>query len=140
MNMIDLTLITKHDFPYSSSIDPVSSPLSHLLKKNIFYFIFLSDSTVLRKMDHFDISDSFVIWKLSRSRELTKPTLLDPDHFPGSRSRANLGGLGQSGPPTSGGDRHRGGCSRRYPPTQAGHSRQIRNRERRFPRDPPFSP
>ena len=33
-------------------------------------------------MDHFDIS--FAIWKLSRSRELTKPTLLDPDHFPGS--------------------------------------------------------
>ena len=33
-------------------------------------------------MDHFDIS--FVIWKLSRSRDLTKPTLLDPDHFPGS--------------------------------------------------------
>ncbi len=25
---------------------------------------------------------SFVIWKVSRSRELKKPTLLDPDHFP----------------------------------------------------------
>jgi hypothetical protein len=33
-------------------------------------------------MDHFDIS--FVIWKFSWSRELTKPTLLDPDYFPGS--------------------------------------------------------
>ena len=26
----------------------------------------------------------YVIWKLSRSRELTKPTFLDPDHFPDS--------------------------------------------------------
>ena len=33
-------------------------------------------------MDPFDIS--FVIWELSRSWVLTKPTLLDPDHFPGS--------------------------------------------------------
>jgi len=33
-------------------------------------------------MDNFDIS--FVKWKLSRSRELTKRTLLDPDHFPRS--------------------------------------------------------
>ena len=36
-------------------------------------------------MDHFDIS--FVIWKISRSRELTKPTLLDPAHLPGRLTR-----------------------------------------------------
>jgi hypothetical protein len=33
---------------------------------------------------------SFVIWKVSRSRELTKPTLLDPDHFPGSHKHRYL--------------------------------------------------
>ena len=85
------SLMPKHDnfllnknmnFPYSLSFDPVSSPSNHLLKIIFFTSFFISDSTVLRKMDHFDIS--FVIWKLSRSRELTKPTLLDPDHFPGS--------------------------------------------------------
>ena len=70
------------NFPYSSFFDPVSSPSNHLLKNNFFTSFFISDSTVLRKMDHFDIQ--FVIWKSSRSRELTKPTLLDPDHFPGS--------------------------------------------------------
>ena len=32
-------------------------------------------------MDRFDTT-SLVIWELSRSWELTKPTLLDPDHFP----------------------------------------------------------
>ena len=42
---------------------------------------------VLRKMDHFDIS--FAKWKVSRSRELTKPTLLDPDHFPGNLKLEN---------------------------------------------------
>ncbi len=76
-------LITNHDnSQFSSSFDPVSSPSNHLLKNHFFYIIFISDSTVLRKMYHFDIS--FVIWKLSRSRELTKPTLLDLDQFPGS--------------------------------------------------------
>ena len=83
------SLMPKHDnfllnknmnFPYSLSFDPVSSPSNHLLKIIFFTSFFISDSTVLRKMDHFDIS--FVIWKLYRSRELTKPTLLDPDHFP----------------------------------------------------------
>ena len=83
------SLMPKHDnfllnknmnFPYSLSFDPVSSPSNHLLKIILFTSFFISDSTVWRKMDHFDVS--FVIWKLSRSRELTKPTLLDPDHFP----------------------------------------------------------
>ena len=59
-------------FPYSFSFDPVSSPSNHLLKNSFFTSFFILDSTVLRKMDHFDIS--FVIWKLCRSRELTKPT------------------------------------------------------------------
>jgi hypothetical protein len=86
------SLMPKHDnfllnknmnFPYSLSFDPVSSPSNHLLKIIFFTSFFISDSTVLRKMDHFDIS--FVIWKLYRSRELTKPTLLDPDHFPCSQ-------------------------------------------------------
>ena len=85
------SLITNHDnfllnkntnFPYSSSFDPVSSPSIHLLNNHFFTSFFISDSTVLWKMDHFDIS--FVTWKGFRSWELTKPTLLDPDHFPGS--------------------------------------------------------
>ena len=38
-------------------------------------------------MDHFDLS--FAIWKLSRNRELKKPTLLDPDHFPGRLSQSS---------------------------------------------------
>ncbi len=88
------SLITNHDnfelnintiFPYTFSFDPVSSPSMYLLKIKIFTPFFISDSTVLRKMDHFDIS--FVIWKLSKSWELTKPTLLDPDYFPGSQQR-----------------------------------------------------
>ena len=68
-------------FSYSSSFDPVSSPSNHLLKIIIYTSFFIKDSTVLQKMDHFDIS--FAIWKLSRSRELTKPTLLDPVQLPG---------------------------------------------------------
>ena len=82
----DNFLLNKNmNFPYSLSFDPVSSPSNHLLKIIFFTSFFISDSTVLRKMDHFDIS--FVIWKLYRSRELTKPTLLDPDHFPCSPKR-----------------------------------------------------
>ena len=87
------SLITNHDnfhlnkntfFPYSSSFDPVSSSSNHLQKIKKFTPFLISDSTVLRKTDHFDIS--FAIWKFFRSWELTKPTLLDPDHFPGSLS------------------------------------------------------
>ena len=63
-------------FSYSSSFDPVSSPSNHLLKKIIFLHHFLFRiRPFCKKMDHFGVS--FVIWKLSRSRELTKPTLLD---------------------------------------------------------------
>jgi len=47
----------------------------------------ISDSTVLRKMDHFDIS--FVTKKLCRSRN-SKPTLLDSDHFPDSLEESLL--------------------------------------------------
>ena len=94
------SLITNHDnshlnkktfFPYSSSFDPVSSSSNHLPKIKKFTPFLISDSTVLRKTDHFDIS--FAIWKLFRSRELTKPTLLDPDHFPGSLSYHQKYGL-----------------------------------------------
>ena len=35
-------------------------------------------------MNAFDIS--FVSWEICKSRELTKPTLLDPDYFPYSLS------------------------------------------------------
>ena len=73
------SLIPKHDnfllnkntnFPYSSSFE--SSPSNHLLKIIIYTSFFITDSTFLQKMDHFDVS--FVIWKVSRIRELTKPT------------------------------------------------------------------
>jgi len=53
----DNFLLNKNmNFPYSSSFDPVSSPSNHLLKNHFFKTsFFMSDSTVLRKMDHFDI-------------------------------------------------------------------------------------
>jgi hypothetical protein len=95
------SLMPKHDifllnnnmnFLYSSNFDPVFSPSNHLLKSTFVASFFHLDSTVLRKRDHFDML--FVIWKLSRSRELTKPTLLDPDHFPGSPKNKHLSPLG----------------------------------------------
>ena len=65
----------------------IRCPAHQITYWKIIFFtsFFISDSTVLRKMDHFD--KSFVIWKLSRSWVLIKPTLLNPDHFPGSRRR-----------------------------------------------------
>jgi len=57
-------LITKHDnfllnkntnFQYSSSFDPMSGPSNHLLKIIISTSFFITDSTVLQKMDQFDI-------------------------------------------------------------------------------------
>ena len=75
-------------FPYSFSFHPLSRPTKQLLKITFFASFFISDSTVSRKMDHFDIS--FVIWKVSRSRQLTKPTLLDPVHLPGSHQQSIL--------------------------------------------------
>jgi len=86
------SFLPKHDnfllyknmnFPYSFFFDPVSSPSNHLLKIIFLTSFFILNSTVLRKMDHFDTQ--FVKLKLFRSRELTKPTLLDPDHLPGSQ-------------------------------------------------------
>ena len=85
------SVMTNHDnsqsnintsFPYSFSFHPLSGPTKHLPKITFFASFFISDSTVSRKMDHFDIS--FTSWKFSRSRQLTKPTLLDPVHLPGS--------------------------------------------------------
>ena len=87
------SVMTNHDnsqsnintsFPYSFSFHPLSGPTKHLPKITFFASFFISDSTVSRKMDHFDIS--FTSWKFSRSRQLTKPTLLDPVHLPGSLS------------------------------------------------------
>ena len=52
-----------------SSLDPVSSPPNHLLKINILTLFFILDSTVSRKMDHFDVS--FACSFFSKSREVT---------------------------------------------------------------------
>jgi len=41
------------------SIRPVSSPSNHQLKNLFFYIFFISDSTVLRKMDHFIYYSSY---------------------------------------------------------------------------------
>ena len=86
------SVMTNHDnsqsnkntsFPYSFSFHPLSGPTKHLLKITFFASFFISDSTVSRKMDHFDIS--FVIWKVFRSHQVTTPTLLDPVQLPGGR-------------------------------------------------------
>ena len=86
------SVMTNHDnsqsnkntsFPYSFSFHPLSGPTKHLLKITFFASFFISDSTVSRKMDHFDVS--FACSFFSKSRKLTKPTLLDPVHLPGSR-------------------------------------------------------
>ena len=91
------SVMTNHDnsqsnintsFPYSFSFHPLSGPTKHLPKITFFASFFISDSTVSRKMDHFDIS--FTSWKFSRSRQLTKPTLLDPVHLPGSPAHLPL--------------------------------------------------
>ena len=58
------SVMTNHDnsqsnintsFPYSFSFHPLSGPTKHLPKITFFASFFISDSTVSRKMDHFDI-------------------------------------------------------------------------------------
>ena len=87
-------MITNHDnsqpnkntiCPYPFSFDPVSSPSNHQLKNHYLTSFFISNSTVSRKTDHFDIS--FAIWKLSRIQWLTKPTQVAP---PIKTTRPNL--------------------------------------------------
>ncbi len=66
----------------------MSGPTKHLLTLTFYSILFYFGFDRFAKMDHFDLS--FVIWKVSRSRKLTKPTLLDPMHLPGSLGQTSF--------------------------------------------------
>ncbi len=81
------------NFPYSSYFDAVSIQLIQLLKIYfyvIFYFEF--DRFDRRNGSFWYIVRHLETVYLGRSRELTKLTLLDPDHFQGCRVLSLFGG------------------------------------------------
>ncbi len=79
----------KHHFSVQTHLNPVSQPRKTQLKNIFFASFFIFDSTVSRKMDHFDIS--FACSFFSKSREVTYRGFLGMAHLPVSPSGIVVG-------------------------------------------------